>query len=177
MGKSNEQDYILWNMTPQEEKSLISLIDQYVNCKFWNEYPKSLTRKKFLKGYNLFGVKMWSGWVDEWYTEMIIRQFGQSLAFLVEKMKQRGLLSQEEAHTLHFWTTNTNHGQMFPLPKNVQARMILLQALFELSIEKDDIEWVIWQNTEWVLALKLKFYQLEDEESWGAQSLKKYKII
>lgn len=183
MGKSNIQDYILWDMTPQEEKNLVNLIDQYAKCKFWNGFPNHLTHKKFLKGYDLFAVKMWSGCVDRWYEEMTVRGFGDSLAFLVEQMKQRGLLNQEEAKILPFWSKYADHRTMFPLPKNVDARMVLLKALFELSTEKDDIEWGMWKS-EKVLALKLKFYQYtaDDEQnnvfgSLTTNYLKKYKII
>lgn len=49
MAKSNRRDYIMWNLTPQEEKDLVSLIDQYANCKFWNGYPRHLIHKNFLR--------------------------------------------------------------------------------------------------------------------------------
>jgi hypothetical protein len=178
MTKSTLEDYILWRMTLQEEGALIQLLDQYANKTFWLEYPKTMIKKKLFKAYDLTRVKIWNRWVDSWYDELVYRDFGQALAYLVTKMQQKNLLTADEAKILPYWTNASNHGQIFPLPKNVEARFLLLKALFELSIEKDDIEWGLWKS-EKTLALKLKMdqYKSEGPDDFTELYLKKYKII
>lgn len=182
MKKEIYKDYVIWEMTPQEEKEIAKVLDEYRTCRFYSAYPGYLLKKKLFTGYDLIGIKIWWNWVNKWYTEMVEHRHGQTLDFFLKRIMKKGLLNQDEYEALSYYTTYHNSGKQFPLPKMVEARMLIIKALLELSIERSDIEYGFWQNP-WVLSLKLKVATLdvaqkeEDIPPWVVDKLRSFKVL
>jgi len=162
-------------------------------------------KKKLFKGYDLLQLKFWHTWVSGWYSGMF-DSFGSAQIYFMDCMYKKGLIDHDEYEVfidshyiglglplpkrLEGGLIDHDEYQVFTdfhyiglaLPKKLEARILIIKSLLELSIEKTDLEWGIWKNQR-VLARKLKL-DIDSEEDksdpfflvW-LYRLKQFKII